>query len=115
MPPRLLGSILAQRAENSSLRVAERQFAQIYPELVGEEYRDMQVAHEYALRLAKIGKNIEGNAIHRLVNDYPSHDFVIDLREAREIFNKVARPPVWLRDLALAMGPEAFSPRKEVS
>src|SRR3954447_7107993 len=26
MPPRLLGSILAQRAENSSLRVAERQY-----------------------------------------------------------------------------------------
>lgn len=72
-------------------------FEQISPEALGSDYRDLQVAVEYGGRLADIGRNISPYAVNHLTNGYPSHDFIIDADEARELFDVVddAEPALW--------------------
>lgn len=66
--------------------------SQIDPMHVGEVSRAMKVAKEYGERLSKRSKNLQINALHRLINDYPSHGFVIDRDEAKELFSHVRQP-----------------------
>jgi hypothetical protein len=66
--------------------------SQIDPMHVGEVSRAMKVAKEYGERLSKGGKNLEENTLETLINGYPSHGFVIDRTEAKELFKSV-RPP----------------------
>jgi hypothetical protein len=88
-------------------------YAQIDPELVGEEHRDMQVALEYALRLSRNGCNIKFEGIRHLTYNYPSHGFVIDYQEARDIFTSVELPGDELRQLVGELGVDAARPRDE--
>lgn len=74
-------------------------FAQINPDVIGSDYRDLSVAKEYGERLAKFSKNPKPNAVRRLVRDYPSHDFIIDRDEAAEMFENVSEPTPELYDL----------------
>ena len=65
-------------------------YAQIDPMRLGEVERLMQIAAEYGRRLGQF--NIKEDTIPRLLNGYPSHSFVIDRREARDLFENVERP-----------------------
>jgi len=62
--------------------------SQIDPLRLGEMNRLMSIAYEYGKRLnpAKL------DTIRKLVSGYPSHSFVIDYREAQELFETVRRP-----------------------
>ncbi len=61
---------------------------QIDPLRLGELSRSMEVAYEYGIRL---NPNIK-NSIKKLVSGYPSHSFVIDREEAKELFRAVREP-----------------------
>jgi hypothetical protein len=62
---------------------------QIDPLLLGRVDRTMRVAEAYIKRL-KPGFN-DAN-IRKLIGGYPSHDFVIDFDEAKEVFENVREP-----------------------
>jgi hypothetical protein len=67
-------------------------FSQITPDALGEDYRDLMIANEYGKRLAAVGGLITQSGISRLINDYPSHGFIIDKVEAQTIFRQVEDP-----------------------
>lgn len=67
--------------------------AQIDPIKLGEHNRALQIAKEYATRLNETSDNlISKEALQRLVSGYPCHSFVIDRKEAQQIFKSVSRP-----------------------
>ena len=68
-------------------------YQQIDPEAYGGDYRSLRVAEEYGKRLAKKGGNCKLKTIQRLVSEYPSHDFIIDIDEAKLLFDVVQTPP----------------------
>jgi hypothetical protein len=64
-------------------------YAQIDPNRAGELQRAMQVAYEYGHRL-DYKKNLREGALKALLVGYPSHSFVIDRKEAKELFHHVS-------------------------
>ncbi|NJK36080.1 MAG: hypothetical protein HC919_14710, partial [Oscillatoriales cyanobacterium SM2_2_1] len=76
--------------------------SQIDPLKLGEMNRAMQIASEYGLRL---NPTLE-KTIGQLVEGYPSHSFVIDFNEARELFRTVREPTpdeIQLEELLFSM------------
>jgi Periplasmic serine proteases (ClpP class) len=63
--------------------------AQIDPLRLGELQRAMRIANEYGSRLDKYSNNLKSNGLDRLIQGYPSHSFVIDRKEAKQIFERV--------------------------
>jgi hypothetical protein len=61
--------------------------AQIDPLRLGEMQRSINVAHKYAALLGAREEMVE-----KLVNDYPSHGFVVDAKEAQTLFGCVRAP-----------------------
>ena len=76
-------------------------YAQINPEVLGQDFMDLTVAEKYCERLNKSSRNLKPGAIHRLVYEYPTHDFVIDFEEASELFESVEQPTVTLISLLI--------------
>jgi hypothetical protein len=74
-------------------------FAQVDPLRLAETERMLEIAVQYGKRLAISNLNGE-DALARLVNKYPSHGFVIDFEEAKEIFRTVSAPEDDLSRLA---------------
>lgn len=63
--------------------------AQIDPHRLGEVQRAIKIAQAYG---EKIGTpNLKPNGMDQLVEQYPSHGFVIDFDEARKLFRTVNR------------------------
>lgn len=67
-------------------------YNQVDPVRLGELQRSIEVAYAYGRRLSRKSGNLKANALNRLVSQYPSHGFVIDRSEARELFNNVRLP-----------------------
>ena len=63
-------------------------FEQIDPMRVGEEGMALDVASFYGQRLLSKSENIEPDTLKWIVTGYPSHSFVIDREEAKELFRK---------------------------
>lgn len=76
--------------------------AQIDPVRLAEMQRATEVAFEYGSRLAEHSKNLRSNGLQILVNGYPSHGFVIDRKEAKNIFHKVLKPTGFLAQFSQA-------------
>ncbi|SHJ24207.1 Serine dehydrogenase proteinase [Malonomonas rubra DSM 5091] len=64
----------------------------IDPITLGEHERAMKIGYEYGARLNKMADSLKPDAIAKLVASYPSHGFVIDRKEAGELFNTVSAP-----------------------
>ncbi|TBR58492.1 hypothetical protein BLD44_003135 [Mastigocladus laminosus UU774] len=62
---------------------------QIQPARLGELEREISVARDYGTRLNKDRRKIT----EQLITDYPSHGFVIDYEEVRELFGDCVREP----------------------
>jgi len=60
---------------------------QIDPLRLAEANRAILIAHEYGRRLES--KILKPDALERIVEQYPSHGFVIDLEEAQKLFENV--------------------------
>lgn len=67
-------------------------YQQIEPNRLGEIARAMSIAQEYGQRLDNESDNLKSRALQRLVNGYPSHRFVIDREEAKDLFKRVREP-----------------------
>jgi hypothetical protein len=61
--------------------------AQIEPERLGKVQRAINIANAYGTRLD--GGNLKRGGLEKLVQGYLTHRFVIDLEEAKTIFNRV--------------------------
>lgn len=69
--------------------IASPLISQIDPIRVGEMQRATSVAFEYGQRLDEYSKNLRDGALERLISEYPAHGFVIDRKEAGELFKSV--------------------------
>ncbi|EMI7476578.1 SppA protein [Morganella morganii] len=85
---RLSADIASQLVSNLFQPVA----SQIDPHKIGEHQRAMGIALSYGERLTKKSKNLKSDALNKLIVGYPSHGFVIDRSEAKELFSKVNCP-----------------------
>ncbi len=75
--------------------------AKIDPITLGEHQRAMQIAYDYGDRLNTESKSLHQNALGKLIGNYPSHGFVIDRKEAKELFNNVHSPDAETHELYL--------------
>ncbi|EAZ4876749.1 SppA protein [Salmonella enterica] len=66
--------------------------AQIDPIKLGEHQRAMTIAVTYGQRLSSHVSSLKDGALGKLIAAYPSHGFVIDRKEAKELFQRVERP-----------------------
>ena len=72
-------------------------YGQVDPMRIGEFDRAMRIAGDYGSRLGK--GNLKEDALKRLLASYPSHGFVIDRKEAAELFKSVENPTLELTQL----------------
>lgn len=82
--------LCAEFAAQVSAGIAGPLFSQVDPIRLGEMQRATRIAYEYGKRLNEHSKNLREGSLERLVSDYPSHSFVIDRKEARELFHRVS-------------------------
>jgi hypothetical protein len=67
-------------------------FAQVDPVKLGEMNAALQIARHYGERLNAKSSSLKTDALSKLIMGYPTHGFVIDRSEARELFTKVEKP-----------------------
>lgn len=80
----------AEIAREMSVGLYSQIYSQIDPMRLGEFDRALRIASEYGTRLGK--GNLKGDALKKLLTGYPAHGFVIDKKEAKELFNVVEEP-----------------------
>lgn len=85
-------------------------YGQINPDNVGEDHRNLLVARKYGELLEGISKNTKPDAVRKLVEDFPSHDFVIDKGVATDLFERIEDPNRDLYSLMALLGEAAFRP-----
>lgn len=85
-------------------------FSQINPEEVGSRLRAMRIGEDYIKRLNSKWENLKPGSIDLLVKKYPSHSFVIDFLEAKELFNSVRRANKDEMNLVKKLGLYAICP-----
>ncbi len=88
-------------------------YCQIPPEMLGQDYQDLMVAYEYGKRLASFSGSSSEEAIYHIIHGYPSHDFVIDKREAATLFNEIDDPTPEMYELLSSLGPLAWHPNSK--
>jgi len=76
----------------------------IDPEEVGARARAMKIADDYGNRLSLKWQNVKPGAVSRLAETYSSHSFVIDSREAGELFHNVREASEIERKLVETLG-----------
>lgn len=81
--------LAAEIAAKMAIGVCEPLYRQIDPVILGDLERGMTIAKDYGKRLLVKGKNSTHDQLVALAESYPSHGFVIDLREAENLFDNV--------------------------
>ena len=89
-------------------------YAQVDPDSLGNDLRYLQIATEYGKRLAHYGQNVSDETIKKLVEQYPSHDFMIDKQETETLFNNVENPNEDMLVLWTHLEREASTPQDPV-
>lgn len=83
-------------------------YAQVNPDVVGSENRDLNIATQYGIRLVQHSGNAGTETVLQLVHGYPSHDFIIDNDEASQLFNNVEEPSESLYKIVSTLGDIAY-------
>ena len=78
--------------------------SQIDPIKLGEHQRAMNIALSYGDRLNSHSQNLKDSSLSKLIAGYPAHGFVIDRKEARELFNNVESPTGYAESLYEVLG-----------
>ena len=78
--------------------------AKLDPIQLGEMQRALKITEEYGHRLLEKGQNINAGALKKLIEEYPTHSFIIDEPEARQLFKWVRPPSMLERMIALSLG-----------
>ena len=84
--------VASHTAVSMTIGVMSSVYAQIKPDDLGRDLRELHVATAYGERLVKHSKNAKRGAVRHLVEGYPTHDFIIDASEAGELFKAVNTP-----------------------
>jgi hypothetical protein len=103
--------LAAEMAGKIAAQMMSSIYAQVNPEALGQDFMDLAVAKNYCQRLDRHSRNLKPGAIDRLVYDYPSHDFVIDSEEAKELFGNVELPTPTLIGLLERRPADLLQPR----
>jgi hypothetical protein len=85
-------------------------FSRIDPEEVGSRSRAMRIGQDYGRRLNAISQNLRENALLQIAQTYSSHGFVIDLIEARSLFQNVREANAQEIQAIVQLGPVARMP-----
>ena len=120
---RLSTKLAGEFAAKLAVGLAEPLYAQIDPIKLGEMQRAMRIAYEYGVRLNEYTSSLTKGALDRLVADYPAHGFVIDRKEAAELFRTVTKPTeaednfcitlAAVLDTQTSTGPQFFIPQED--
>ncbi|MGE8267980.1 MAG: SDH family Clp fold serine proteinase [Stenotrophomonas geniculata] len=81
--------LAAEMAAHIGAAVAGPLLNQVDPLRLGELQRATRIAHEYGSRLDAYSRNLKPDALQSLISGYPSHSFVIDRKEANDLFHRV--------------------------
>lgn len=104
---RLSTKVASELASKMTSSMFHPIYAQIDPIKLGETSRANAIGFEYGKRLNQVAKNLKTNALVKLITSYPSHAFVIDRKEASDLFHRVRCPDeqelLWL-DVVYSMG-----------
>ncbi len=84
-------------------------YAQVDPESLGNDLRDLSVATAYGERLVEHGGNATNETVRKLVEDYPTHEFIIDREEVRNIFKTVREPNEEMVNFITSIGDIIYS------
>lgn len=79
-------------------------YAQINPDVLGNDLRDLSIATAYGDRLVSHGGNATKQTVRKLVEDYPEHGFIIDAEEAASLFTVVKQVDEKMARLMFALG-----------
>lgn len=88
-------------------------YRQVDPMLIGEVQRSMTVAEDYGRRLQVRSRNFTEEALLLLIQSYPSHSFVIDRREATQLFRNVREANKSEESLAVLLEPISRVPSEK--
>jgi len=102
--------LAAELAAKLTTGLFQHIYCQIDPVQIGELGRAMAIARDYGKRLLAKSGNFTNDTLNLLVESYPSHGFVIDGREANEIFKRVRQPTADEQELADTLGNIALLP-----
>jgi hypothetical protein len=87
------GRITVRTASEIAAKLTQALYApiadQVDPIHMGEVKRAMAIAKEYGERLVRKSEICSDERLSSLISGYPSHGFVIDRAEAKEVFKKV--------------------------
>lgn len=100
----LTATTSAEIASELSTGLYSAIYEQIDPLHLGEAGRAMKITQMYGSRLVQEGKNIESDGVRRLATSYPSHGFVIDRKEAENLFTNVRASDEHENQLAALLG-----------
>jgi hypothetical protein len=102
-------------ATKMTVGVMERIFDKLDPVTIGEDYRSNRLAQAYAERLNLHSRSLKQSrnfdALENLLSGYPSHGFVIDRKEADQLFKIVKPFPPEAVSLAEELGMDVIWPR----
>ena len=87
--------------------------SQIDPIKIGENSRAVSIANDYGLRLNHESRNLKDKSISTLVSSYSSHGFVIDRKEAEQLFETVEEPTEDMKAISSILGKMAHFPLGE--
>jgi len=100
--------VAARIASEIATGVMAPVYQQINPSALGNDLRDLRIATEYGNRLAEYCRNSREGAVERLVEGYPTHEFIIDRDEAKDLFNYIDNIEGSLRKLEESFGPKIY-------
>ncbi|MBN8791745.1 MAG: hypothetical protein J0I01_05900 [Stenotrophomonas nitritireducens] len=81
--------LAADMAAHIGAAIAAPLLAQVDPLRLGELQRATRIAWDYGKRLDGYSQNLKDGALKSLIHEYPSHSFVIDRKEAANLFHRV--------------------------
>lgn len=89
---RLSTKVAAELASKMTSAMFHPIYAQIDPIKLGETSRANAIGFEYGKRLDLVADNLKPGSLVKLITHYPSHSFVIDRKEACDLFERVRCP-----------------------
>ena len=108
------GTITTPTAIRVATELSGKLFAPIYSHIdamhVGEADRSLKIAHKYGRLLQPKSRNFEIQTLDTLTTNYPSHAFIIDRYQAKELFTNVRPPDNDEEKLAESLGEVSTNP-----
>lgn len=108
---RLSTKLAGDFAVRIATSIIEPLYSQIDPLRLGENQRATDIALQYGKRLADKTNSISQDSLLKLITGYPSHGFVIDRGEAKELFNNVCTPTKKEEDICATLRQQGLNRR----